>query len=537
MATQTNINFGFHHSNWKQLTLHFAITILIGITLRLTTFQEATVIASQLGSERYLSKTSFLISFGFTKAISNLVVGRISDIWGRKLPHVIGWGFGILLGCSLLKLASITTTSSDGDHTDTDTTNHHLLWMTYVFANICLGAQQGWTWTTNIFMFIDILGPKNRALASAISNSVGYLTSAFATYAAASLSTDVAFGLVLASSLVGCSISMFLIEDTSHFVARESVRGDHHSHGQQRQEEQSVVVCGEQEMVRRRDVVNEEGNTNAADTTIHQMGEDQTNVEDDQDEAFGDHFGLEEDADKDRHQQPSIILEQSFFASVFWETCWQNPSAAVLCWGGLTANLVTSLAWGLVLIWGHQQDLTSLQLANIGSAFTFSKAFAMIVSGYISDRTDRRRSVLLGGFVVTSAGLLLTAWADATTNPTEIYIRLCVGGIIIGCGIGSVYCVLTAALSDHTAPRDRASAIGVYKLWRDSGYAFGGLLTGWVADASGGSFVTTTTVVAGLVMVLVVSIGGLYEEVSSKTRPSFEPVELIENTNKVREID
>ena len=118
----------------------------------------------------------------------------------------------------------------------------------------------------------------------------------------------------------------------------------------------------------------------------------------------------------------------------------------------------------------------------------------------------------------------LTARADATDNPSAVYSRLCLGGVVIGTGIGAVYCVLTAGLSDHARPRDRASAIGVYKLWRDSGYAFGGLLTGWVADASGGSFVTTTTVVAGLVVVLALAIAGLYEEVS-ETRPKFEPVE------------
>ena len=198
--------------------------------------------------------------------------------------------------------------------------------------------------------------------------------------------------------------------------------------------------------------------------------------------------------------------------SVFVRTCWQNPSAAVLCWGGLTANLITSLAWGLVLIWG-QQNLTALQSASIGSAFTLAKGVAMIILGYCSDRMHRRNVPLVGGYLVAALGLVVTAGADDTDDLSLIYLRLWLGGIIIGSGIGSVYCILTMALSDHSPPQDRASAIGVYKLWRDSGYAFGGLLTGWIADASGGSFVTTTTVVAGLVMVLVVFILVFYTEI------------------------
>jgi hypothetical protein len=209
----------------------------------------------------------------------------------------------------------------------------------------------------------------------------------------------------------------------------------------------------------------------------------------------------------------NISSSPSSLGTAFVTTCWQNPSAAVLCWGGLTTNLVTSLAWGLVLIWGQQQELTALQLASIGSAFTFSKGVTMILSGYFSDCMRRRKVVLVAGYLVAVFGLLVTAKADETDDVALIYSRLWVGGIVIGFGIGSVYCVLTAALSDHTPPQDRASAIGVYKLWRDSGYAFGGLLTGWIADASEGSFVTTTTVVAGLVTTLVVCILVFYREV------------------------
>lgn len=93
------------------------------------------------------------------------------------------------------------------------------------------------------------------------------------------------------------------------------------------------------------------------------------------------------------------------------------------------------------------------------------------------------------GYAVTTMGPVVTARADTTTDRNKIYyVRILFAVTFISPGIGSVYCVLMASLSDHTAPEDRASAMGVNKLWMDSGYAFGGLLTGWIADASSGSF-------------------------------------------------
>ena len=75
---------------------------------------------------------------------------------------------------------------------------------------------------------------------------------------------------------------------------------------------------------------------------------------------------------------------------------------------------------------------------------------------------------------------------------------------------------MAGALSDHSLATDRASAIGIYKLWRDSGYAVGGLLTGVLADLFGGSFIVTTLVVAALVGILVIFFALHYQEGSQK---------------------
>lgn len=487
----SSVMLGFETINIGQLSCHVLLAVLIGVSLRLTTFTEATTIAATLGAQ-YKIKTSFLVSFGFTKALSNLIVGRVSDIYGRKIPHAVGWIFGIILGVVLLLLSRFSNDSSEKTAGS--------LWMFwYVVANICLGAQQGWTWTTNIFMFLDILGPKHRALASSISNSVGYISAAATTYMAAALSTESAFRLVLMSSLVGWMIAIFLVKDTSEFVEQEMFQsnyspsmGTHSS---------SLPIDDDDEW--NDDPCNLEQST---DNTLRSEEDDLVNNPS--------KAGLKMDKlEIDIRENDENDDRASSFGTVFAETCWRNKSSAILCVGGLVTNLVTSLAWGLVLIWGKEQKLSEISLANIGSAFTFSKGLVMVLSGLISDWQQDRKRVLIGGFLVVTTGLGITATADLTTKLDDIYMRLLVGGIVLGTGIGSVYCVMTAALSDHTSPQDRASAIGVYKFWRDSGYAFGGLLTGWIADASGGSFVFTTFVVAALVGALVLGIGFKYREV------------------------
>ncbi len=492
-GSEPPVRQGFHRSNLGQLCYHFLLAIFIGVSLRLTTFTEATTIAAALGGE-YKVKTSFLVSFGFTKALSNLIVGRVSDLYGRKVPHSVGWVFGIFLGLMLLLLQKAADPSEDPD-------SRKFLMLWYTLANICLGAQQGWTWTTNIFMFMDILGPKHRALASSLSNSLGYLSSAATTYAAAKLTTEASFRLVLGTSVVAWLLATFLVSDTIPFVEQEVQQNIHassildysSSHSAELWNDECQIEDGEEDHVPTKPSITAiatKGSYNLVQNTPRQS------------------MAIEQ-------AEPSseISFVTSSFNNVFADTCWRNKSTAILCTGGLMANVVTSLAWGLVLIWGKQQGLSGLSLANIGSAFTFAKGIVMVLSGYLSDRKQSRKQVLMGGFVIALLGLIVTATADLSTDLDSIYLYLLLGGILIGSGIGSVYCVMTAALSDHTLPQDRASAIGVYKFWRDSGYAFGGILTGFVADASGGSFVFTTSLVAVLVGTLVVGIWLQYQEV------------------------
>ena len=130
------VRFGFGGQNRAQLACHWLLAVCIGVSLKMTTFPQA-LIAAELGVNDYARETGFLVSFGFTKAFSNLLAGWASDRFGRKRPHVAGWCLGLVLAALLLTAS--TPTSSAGRTTTAPAGGQ---WALYVVANVFLGAQQ-----------------------------------------------------------------------------------------------------------------------------------------------------------------------------------------------------------------------------------------------------------------------------------------------------------------------------------------------------------------------------------------------------------
>ena len=98
-------------------------------------------------------------------------------------------------------------------------------------------------------------------------------------------------------------------------------------------------------------------------------------------------------------------------------------------------------------------------------------------TGAWSDRVGRKWLIACGMWV-QAVGIAVVALADGFTG-------FAAGGVLLGIGTAMVYPTLLAAIGDVAHPSWRASAVGVYRLWRDLGYAFGALLAGLIADALG----------------------------------------------------
>ena len=145
---------------------------------------------------------------------------------------------------------------------------------------------------------------------------------------------------------------------------------------------------------------------------------------------------------------------------------------------GLVNNLNDGLAWGIFPL--YFAEVAGLSVARIGVLAALYPAVwgvGQLFTGALSDRIGRKWLIATGmwvqalaiGFIAATGGF--AAWA--------------VGAVLLGAGTAMVYPTLLAAIGDVAHPSWRARAVGVYRLWRDAGFAIGALLAGVVADALG----------------------------------------------------
>lgn len=162
------------------------------------------------------------------------------------------------------------------------------------------------------------------------------------------------------------------------------------------------------------------------------------------------------------------------FGKIFRQVSWQNKTFFSLSQGGLVNNLNDVVIWGLLPLLALQKDLRVEQAATIGAVYLAVWGSSQLLTGSLSDHLGRK-PLITGGLLLQSAGILLLALLTD-------YVGWLIAAGIMGIGTGMVYPTLLAAVSDVANPLWRASALGVYRLWRDSGYAFGALLGGILAD-------------------------------------------------------
>jgi MFS family permease len=144
---------------------------------------------------------------------------------------------------------------------------------------------------------------------------------------------------------------------------------------------------------------------------------------------------------------------------------------------GLVNNLNDGMAWGLFPIFFASAGLGLAEIGWLAAIYPGVWGMGQLFTGALSDRVGRKWLIVLGMWV-QSAGILVTLFSRA-------FAGFAAGGVLLGLGTAMVYPTLLAAIGDVAHPTWRASAVGVYRLWRDLGYAVGALLAGLVADLLG----------------------------------------------------
>jgi MFS family permease len=159
---------------------------------------------------------------------------------------------------------------------------------------------------------------------------------------------------------------------------------------------------------------------------------------------------------------------------VVLETSWRNKTLFSISQAGFVNNLNDGIAWVAFPLLFAAAGLTIQQTGLIIAAYPLVWGLGQLFTGPLSDRIGRKRLIVAG---MTSQAIGYAAIAFGLATPFESGMA---GAVILGVGTAMVYPVLIAAVSDASSPAWRATSLGVYRFWRDLGYAAGALLGGLV---------------------------------------------------------
>jgi MFS family permease len=156
---------------------------------------------------------------------------------------------------------------------------------------------------------------------------------------------------------------------------------------------------------------------------------------------------------------------------------WRDRDLFACSQAGLVNNLNDGMAWGLLPIFLSRAGLTLGAIALITAAYPLSWGVLQLGTGSLSDRLGRK-PLIVAGMAVQGVALL----AMVKVQGEGLWLA---AAIALGLGTALVYPTLLAAVSDVAHPSWRASAVGVYRMWRDLGYVVGALAAGLIADVAG----------------------------------------------------
>ena len=190
---------------------------------------------------------------------------------------------------------------------------------------------------------------------------------------------------------------------------------------------------------------------------------------------------------------------QPTFAEIFWLTSWKNRSLFAVSQAGLVNNLNDGMSWGLFPLYFAAQGLPLGQISILIAIYPAVWGVTQLGTGALSDYWGRK-GMIAGGMLVQALAIFLIVLVHS-------FWPALIGSVLLGLGTALVYPTLLAAVGDVAHPSWRASAVGVYRLWRDSGYAFGALLAGIVADLLGTSWaigvIGGLTFLSGMLVIVV----------------------------------
>jgi MFS family permease len=163
--------------------------------------------------------------------------------------------------------------------------------------------------------------------------------------------------------------------------------------------------------------------------------------------------------------------------NVFWQTTVGDRNLSSVSQVGFVNNLNDGVAWGLFPLLFASTGMDLARVGMLAAIYPMTWSVTQIGTGALSDRLGRKWMI--------AAGMLTQSVGIAVVSVSNGFAAFAVGGCLLGIGTAMVYPTLLATIGDVAHPSWRASSVGVYRLWRDLGYAAGALLAGFAADLFG----------------------------------------------------
>jgi MFS family permease len=361
--------------NWRQFTLLVIVNGFVGGMVGLERSILPGIAEKEFAIAAKTAILSFIVVFGIIKAITNYYMGALADKFGRKKLLVAGWIIGIPVPLLLMFAPS---------------------WGWIIAANVLLGVNQGLTWSSTVVMKIDLVGERQRGFAMGINESAGYISLSIIAFLTGWIASEYGtrpypFYLGIALVLLGLVGSIFLIKDTKHHVAKETIN-----------------------------------------STIPRLN------------------------------------------NVFWDTTWKDKNLGSVTQAGLINNLNDGMTWGIFPILLATKGFSIREIGIVTAIYPAVWGIGQLVTGRMADKYCKRNMLYFGMFLQAVALILLVL---ANTMFGFIFLSC-----ILGWGTAMVYPTFLATIAENTNPQDRAKSIGIFRLWRDLGYAIGAILTGIIAD-------------------------------------------------------
>ena len=374
MSATSSLSQGIRE-HLSQFSLHVLLVFATGLTIGSERAVVPVLGRDVLGIESFIVIGSFVVTFGFTKALINLYAGKWGEEFGRRPVLVVGWVTALPLPVVLIFAPN---------------------WWWITVGNILLGINQGLTWSMAVNAKIDLAGPDQRGLAVGIDEAFGYTGLAVGAWitgiigARTSLRPEPFYFLAVVVVLAFL-ISVSLIKETVQYARAEA-----------------------------------------------------------------------DDDDVDADLPFSEVLKRATYGD---RTLFAAAQA------GHIENFVDTLFWIAVPLYLTGQGLG---IAAVGVVVGVHSAmyFLQIGTGGLADRIGRRPPVVVGMFLA-GAGVLGMVFIEG-------YLSWAILAGVSGVGMALLYPNLMTVPSDACHPTWRATGMGVYRMWRDAGYAMGAVLIGIV---------------------------------------------------------